>query len=188
MKLAVFFPGVGYHTDKPLLYYGKKTAGQLGYETVEVPYGNFPQNIKGSAEKMKEAFFSARAQAEELLKGVDFGRYDRIIFVSKSVGTAIASSYAADHHIQAEHVYYTPVKDSFLFMKPWEDQRGIVFHGTSDPWVDTADVEDGCRRKALPLYTVDGGNHSLETGDVLRDIENLRKIMERTKKFFEEIV
>ncbi len=24
MKLAVFFPGIGYHCDKPLLYYAKK--------------------------------------------------------------------------------------------------------------------------------------------------------------------
>lgn len=188
MNLAVFFPGVGYHTDKPLLYYGKKAAGQLGYETVEVPYGNFQKNIKGSAEKMKEAFLNARTQAEELLRWVNFGQYGRIVFISKSVGTAVASSYASDHHIQAEHVYYTPVKDSFLFMKSWEEQRGIVFHGTSDPWADTADVEAGCRRRALPLYTIAGGNHSLETGDVLRDIENLQKIMEQTKKFLEETV
>ena len=27
-KLAVIFPGVGYHTDKPLLYYSKKIASQ----------------------------------------------------------------------------------------------------------------------------------------------------------------
>ena len=26
MKLAVIFPGIGYHTDKPLLYYSKKLA------------------------------------------------------------------------------------------------------------------------------------------------------------------
>lgn len=24
MKLAIFFPGIGYHTDKPLLYYSRK--------------------------------------------------------------------------------------------------------------------------------------------------------------------
>lgn len=24
MKLAILFPGIGYHTDKPLLYYSKK--------------------------------------------------------------------------------------------------------------------------------------------------------------------
>ena len=34
-KLAVIFPGVGYHTDKPLLYYSKKLAFQNGYEIVE---------------------------------------------------------------------------------------------------------------------------------------------------------
>ena len=34
--LAVFFPGVGYHVDKPLLYYSRKIAAQLGYETADV--------------------------------------------------------------------------------------------------------------------------------------------------------
>ena len=39
-KAAVVFPGIGYHTDKPLLYYGKKLAAARGYEIVDVPYGN----------------------------------------------------------------------------------------------------------------------------------------------------
>ena len=28
-KLAVIFPGIGYHTDKPLLYFGKKLARNI---------------------------------------------------------------------------------------------------------------------------------------------------------------
>lgn len=40
-KAAVLFPGIGYHTDKPLLYYSKKIAAELGYEIIEVPYGKF---------------------------------------------------------------------------------------------------------------------------------------------------
>ena len=28
-KLAVIFPGVGYHADKPLLYYGRKLANSM---------------------------------------------------------------------------------------------------------------------------------------------------------------
>ena len=51
MKLAVLFPGIGYHVDKPLLYYGRKLAVQRGYEVVGVPYGNFPDGVKGSPEK-----------------------------------------------------------------------------------------------------------------------------------------
>ena len=31
-KLAVFFPGIGYHCDKPLLYYGRDIAYEAGYE------------------------------------------------------------------------------------------------------------------------------------------------------------
>ena len=37
-KLAVIFPGMGYHNDKPLLYHGKKLAKERGYEVVEVNY------------------------------------------------------------------------------------------------------------------------------------------------------
>ena len=32
MKAAVFFPGIGYHCDKPLLYYSRKLAQECGYE------------------------------------------------------------------------------------------------------------------------------------------------------------
>ena len=37
-KLAVIFPGIGYHTDKPLLYYSKKLAKTKDYEVVEIKY------------------------------------------------------------------------------------------------------------------------------------------------------
>ena len=55
MKLAVIFPGIGYHTDKPLLYYGKKLARESGYQIIEVNYTGFPQNVKGNEKKMKQS-------------------------------------------------------------------------------------------------------------------------------------
>lgn len=55
-KIAVLFPGVGYHTDKPLLYYSKKLAKYLGFEILEVAYPPLPSGIKGSPDKMEEAF------------------------------------------------------------------------------------------------------------------------------------
>ena len=30
-KLMILFPGIGYHCDKPILYYGKKIAVMNGY-------------------------------------------------------------------------------------------------------------------------------------------------------------
>lgn len=32
MKLVVCFPGIGYHCDKPLLYYGRRVAESIGYK------------------------------------------------------------------------------------------------------------------------------------------------------------
>ena len=58
-KIAVIFPGIGYHCDKPLLYYGKRLAARHGYEIREVPYGNFEPGIKGNPEKMQRAFRQA---------------------------------------------------------------------------------------------------------------------------------
>ena len=35
-KIVLLFPGVGYHTDKPLLFYGRKLAQNYGYETLQL--------------------------------------------------------------------------------------------------------------------------------------------------------
>ena len=52
-KLAVIFPGIGYHVDKPLLYYSRKLAGEAGFSVVGVPYRNFPKRIRGDEKKTK---------------------------------------------------------------------------------------------------------------------------------------
>lgn len=179
MKLAVIFPGIGYHVDKPLLYYSRKLAQEQGYEVVDVPYGNFPKGVKGSKEKMEEAFRCAMEQAEEILKEIDFSQYEDILLISKSVGTAVASAYAEKHGLKTRNVYYTPVGESFRFM----EQSGIVFHGTSDSWVETELVKAECSRRGYPLYLTERGNHSLETGDALKDLVELQHIMEITKAY-----
>lgn len=182
VKLVVIFPGIGYHADKPLLYYSKKIAGQHGYEIVQADYGNFPKGVKGSAEKMEAAFFSALEQAEEKLREIDFSDYEDVLFISKSVGTAVASAYAGRHGIQTRNIYYTPVAASFQFMK----QPGIVFHGTADSWVRTEKVRQGCETGGFPLYVTEGADHSMETGDISKDLENLRQIMGIVEAYVKE--
>jgi len=181
MKIAVFFPGIGYHVDKPLLYYAKKLAKAAGYETLDVPYGGFPKDVKGSPEKMKEAFASALAQSKDILKSVEWAHYEDILFVSKSIGTAVAAAFADQGHIQTRNVFFTPVEQTFSFPM----QEGIVFTGTADPWVRAGVVPELCMKWQLPVHLIDQGNHSLETGDALQDIENLRQIMSFVKEYIE---
>ena len=84
MKLAVFFPGIGYHCDKPLLYYAKKLTQQCRYEEcISLSYSYDGGNIRGNQQKMQQAFEALYAQAEEKLADVDFGKYSEILFISK---------------------------------------------------------------------------------------------------------
>lgn len=182
-KLAVVFPGIGYHTDKPLLYYSKKLAAKYGFEVVEVPYGNFPSGVKGSPEKMKQAFESALSQTREILKDIRFEEYDKILFLSKSVGTAVAAAYAKEKKLQTCNVFYTPVEASMELM----EQPGIVFHGTNDSWARTSILAQGCETKGYSCYFIENANHSLETGDVRKDLENMAYIMERTEVYIKSI-
>ena len=181
-KLAVFFPGVGYHNDKPLLYYTRKSAMLNGYEAINVSY-DFSENagdIKGNKEKMKAAFETALRQAEEQLKTVEFGKYDRVIFVGKSVGTVVAAYYNKLHKVDADQIILTPVPQTFDFLK---DTGGILFHGTSDPWCENGIVEDACKSPGIDYMMIDDANHSLETGDTLKDISIIRSVIERVDQY-----
>lgn len=178
-KLAVVFPGVGYHADKPLLYYSRKLAVQYGYEVICAEYGQLPSGIKGDAKKMYGAFEQALAHVEEQLSGTDFAACGRVLFLSKSIGTAVAAAYDAKCRIGAGHVYYTPVEASFQAI----GTEGIVFHGTADDWADTKAIQRECEKRGLPLFLTEGANHSMETGDALKDLEILHTIMEETERY-----
>ncbi|MDO4961504.1 MAG: hypothetical protein Q4E57_06595 [Eubacteriales bacterium] len=36
-RIAIFFPGIGYNADKPLLYYSRKLTAKYGYEEKLIP-------------------------------------------------------------------------------------------------------------------------------------------------------
>ena len=180
-KIAVLFPGIGYHTDKPLLYYSKKLARQRGYEIIEVKYGTLPSNVKGNSKRMLEAFQKALKYATEQLVGIQFDAYDEVLFLSKSVGTAVAANYAKNNRLKVRQVYYTPVVESFDAI----GQEGIVFHGTSDPWADTEQIKKECKKRNLLLYLTENANHSMETGNVEQDLVIMKDIMRKTAEYMD---
>ena len=185
-KLAVFFPGIGYTADRPLLYYSRRTAVALGYETRSLSYTGFPADVLGSSEKMTECYRIALAQAAEILSDVRWDSFDDILFIGKSVGTSIAAWFAAKspvrHRIRL--VLFTPLEETFTF----PTDRAIVFTGTSDPWVGGPDsrIPDICAKRRLPCVVIPGGNHSLETSEPDDDIRNLQTIMTAVRSFMKE--
>ena len=57
---------------------------------------------------------------------------------------------------------------------------GILFYGDADPYADYRMIEQAVADKKLESRRIVGGNHSLETGNVFADIENLKIMMQLT--------
>lgn len=179
-KLVIIFPGIGYHCDKPLLYYTKKLAKEHGYEEiVSLKYSYTGKNIRGNEKKMQEACDILYQQAEKQLELIDFSKYAEVVFISKSVGTVISSSYAQKYKIKCKQILYTPLEQTYKFEHP----DAIAFLGTSDPWSNTASVEKLSRKQNVPKYMYENADHSLETGNIIRDIKTLQDVMKKTKEY-----
>ena len=181
-KLAVVFPGIGYHKDKPLLYYAAKLAAARGYEIINIDYHDMPQKIRGDAAMMRKAAELAYAQAAEKLQQVNLSLYSDILFIGKSIGTVAMAKYAAEHKIQAKQVWYTPIEATFAFV--YGDI--VAFIGDADPWSDVGVIKRKAATAGIRLYSFAGCNHSLECGDTDADIANLREVMRITADFIGE--
>ena len=64
---------------------------------------------------MRQAFDLALAQTEESLRDIDWTSYGSILFISKSIGTAISSAYAAQYNLNVKNILFTPLADTFSF-------------------------------------------------------------------------
>ena len=178
-RLAVVFPGIGYHKDKPLLYYATKLVQSMGFEVIHIEYHDMPQKIRGDAAMMKKAAELAYEQAEEQLENVDFSDCEEILFVGKSIGTVVMAKYASEHKTAARQVWYTPVEATFSFAA----DKVTAFIGDADPWSDVDVVKEKAKNLGIELFSYPGCNHSLETGDVRRDTEIIHEVMSLTQDF-----
>ena len=176
-KFAVLFPGIGYHADKPLLYYPHKLLRARGYAVMPLSYGSLPQDKQG-------AFDTALSAARAALDAVDWRAYNDILFVSKSLGTCVSGVLARE--LKAVHpdlplrqVLLTPVTETL----PLIAAPAVAFSGTADPLVEQSALEATCRTAGVSLFRYPDANHSIETGDVARDLDTVKDILHRIADF-----
>ncbi len=137
---------------------------------------------------MKLAFDIACEQSLEQLKDVDWSGYTEVLFIGKSIGTVIAACCGQklglndSAGIKMKYVYLTPLEETFLFM---ERASGIAFHGSSDPWAETDIITGKCAEYDIPLYIYEDANHSLETGDIIKDVESARDVMKKMHEYIQ---
>ena len=178
-KVGVLFPGIGYTNERPLMYYSRKLLLECGYDVIEVNYTGFEKKVKGNQKKMREAFEHGKAEAEKILSDYDWGLYEDIVFVGKSIGTAIAADYAIEKELNVREIYLTPLAMTLMKGMP----KGMAFTGTADPWVDTETLPTAFKETDIPVQIYKGANHSLETEDTVENTKILTDVMENMKKY-----
>ena len=178
-SLAVILPGIGYHKDKPLLYYATRLVKAKGYDIICIDYTDMPKDIKGDASKMKKAAEIAYKQTVKQLDGIQFGRYEDIIFIAKSIGTVAAAKFVAEKGIDAKQIWYTPVEATFSI----HAKSVIAFIGDADPWSDVSKLKEMALENGIKMYSYPDANHSLESGIVKNDIKVLEDVMQNTDRY-----
>ncbi|MBP5530021.1 MAG: alpha/beta hydrolase [Lachnospiraceae bacterium] len=194
-NIVVVFPGIGYTSDKPLLYYALKLARKFGYDEVRTLTYNFSykSDLKTDRETYKRACNRVVKFTEEELKGIDWMSYDKILFISKSLGTVAAASFEYDltrfYNKEVSPFVLPPIKQ--IFFTPLEEtfrysvKNAIGFIGTSDPWSDLDKITKFANKQYIPITVYEKANHSLETGNMDLDLKNMADIMSVCKRFLE---
>ena len=173
---------MGYHRDKPLLYYAKRLAREHGYELLEVSYvfNKRARDVMNDDDAKREAFKYAVDETAKQLEPVKFAEYKDVLFIGKSIGTAVAAYYDKENGINARHIVFTPVPETFAHLR---NKSGIVFHGTADPWCENDLTKAKCEELGLRLYEIEDANHSLETGDALTDIKRMPELLSHITEY-----
>lgn len=177
-KIAVMFPGMGYTCVKPLLYYTACAAAEHGYEVVRLDYGEDIHGFKGrNMEELEPLIRLAADRALPQLREIPWQEYSQIIFISKSIGTAVACMTAESLGISAYQFLMTPIPAVMPYL---ECVEGKFFAGTSDPCIEPELVSEMAEKYPQKVGRIfDKCNHSLERkGDILAGIDNLRFVVE----------
>lgn len=173
-KLAVLFPGNGYSTDRPLLYYAAKKYEAMGYEIVRISHTRHTPE-----DETLVALGETEAVLEFSRLGLDFSAYDDIVFIGKSLGTAVCGRIAERYGIPAGLVLLTPWDGTRPYLCAGKNVR-LVVSGTADPYFDPEELAAICRRENLPFLPVPDAGHDLEIrGDIPRTLAVLQTIIEK---------
>jgi predicted alpha/beta-hydrolase family hydrolase len=177
--LVVQFPGKQYPNELPLLYYAAQAALQSGHDVLLLEYGYQAARVELKNEQLPILVDECAASIRKVLSE---HTYARILFVSKSLGTVVAGGCAEQLGDEViKHLFLTPIKATIPYL---QRSQGMMIYGTADPLFGPDEVKLTGSLPRMVVVPVEGGDHSLETGEVLATLNVLKELSERYLTFF----
>lgn len=177
-SLVVLFPGGNYGCDKPLLYYARKAAFELGKDVLCVSY---------SKKISKDDIESKNVEiiGDEVQKVIDKAlakEYKNIYFISKSIGTEVAG-YISEKY-SYKHIKFLFLTPTIGTIKHITKGKCTVIVGNSDGLFPQNNIVKISGLNSIELKVIENGNHSLEVkGNVVESIDALKGIINIYLKF-----
>ena len=181
-RLGVVFPGLGYNSDMPLLYYPAKLLVDRGADVLQLrPDYNTPDFLSLSGEERARWAFADATAA--LRAGLAERRYQHVTLVGKSIGTmALAHLLATEAQLpSAATVWLTPLLRIPQVAEAAGRFRGPALYvaGTSDPNHDADAMARVQQVTSAEALIVQGADHSMEIrGGLLRSVAILQQIIQ----------
>ena len=170
-KLCIVFPGRRYSTDRSLLYFPSRMMESLGFEVVNLHY-DIPREVEETEPLMKN-IRDAASYAVNHTDEIDWAKYDTIVFLSKSIGTVVASNlkkFIGEQGKKVHQIMITPLDEALPLM----DKDDLIIVGDHDRF-----FADPKKKLALfpNAYIFPSLTHSLEAkGDYRTTLKALTDI------------
>lgn len=171
-KLVVAFPGIRYSIECPLLYFGMAAFKAKGYETYGIQYSRAILETKG----LEEAKIVGTREALKQLEEIEWSRYSEIVFLEKSIGTAVAFEIETQLGLSVKHIVLTPVEQTLPYLTK-DKKIQLIVSGTNDQYMEIERIKACCEKENLPLKVIEKVGHRLERKEnPLESIEILKEI------------
>lgn len=167
-KLVVLFPGKNYPCDKPSLHYAGISAIQSGFDLLVLEYGYQAARTDLDIKDLPRVIEESEKSINRIVNN-----YERVVFISKSLGTIVAGEIHRRIGIPIKHIYLTPIKDTVEYINSTE---GITIYGTKDDFFNNEMAEKIKISNNRRIVKIPNANHSLETNNVDESILILRSL------------
>lgn len=126
-SLLVVFPGIRYSCDRSMLYFSEMIIKEQGYEVKELHY-EMPRDSQEEID-LDKSISNALLYSEEHLQDIDFSKYERVIFLSKSIGTVVAGELKKKLNLDnVSQIFITPLTETV----PYFEKDDLIITSNND--------------------------------------------------------
>lgn len=189
--LAIIFPGGGYTTAMPLLYYATELSLQRGWDVLLVNYAYpHPGGNLSTEEYLARLDVELKADTDAAAQaGLRHREYNAVAVFGKSLGTiAMASVTSRLTNIEHRLIWLTPLvkRDDVRKAIEAEVLNSMFIIGTADSHYDASIVNDLCRQEVRGVV-IEGADHSMDVrGGIDNSISVLGSVFQEVEEFLVE--